>query len=34
VLFEVVKGILTGQQPNVGETHVVSGQEMHGGTGG
>lgn len=32
VLFEVVKGILTGQKPNVGETHVVSGQEMHGGT--
>jgi len=28
VLFEVVKGILTGQQPNVAETHVFSGHEM------
>ena len=31
VLFEVVKGIITGSQPDVGETRVVSGAEMHGG---
>jgi general stress protein 26 len=30
VLFEVVKGIVTGQQPDVGETHTLSGSEMHG----
>lgn len=34
VLFEVVKGIITGTQPDVGETRVVSGSEMHGGGGG
>jgi general stress protein 26 len=31
VLYEVVKGIITGTQPNVGETHVVTGSELHGG---
>ncbi|HEV3050103.1 MAG TPA: hypothetical protein VGX50_07335, partial [Longimicrobium sp.] len=31
VLFEVVKGIVTGTQPNVGETHVLNAGEMHGG---
>lgn len=30
VLFEVVKGMITGTQPDVGETHVLSGSEMHG----
>jgi general stress protein 26 len=30
VLFEVVKGIITGTQPDVGETHVLSGSELHG----
>jgi general stress protein 26 len=30
VLFEVVKGMITGTQPNVGETHVLSGHELHG----
>ncbi|HTE17988.1 MAG TPA: pyridoxamine 5'-phosphate oxidase family protein [Armatimonadota bacterium] len=30
VLFEVVKGIITGTQPDVGETHTLSAQEMHG----
>ena len=34
VLFEVVKGIVTGQQPDVGETHVLSGSEIHGSKGG
>ena len=29
VLFEVVKGILTGQQPDVGETHTLDAGEMH-----
>ncbi len=29
VLFEVVKGIVTGVEPNVGETRTLSGQEMH-----
>ncbi|MBW3656129.1 MAG: pyridoxamine 5'-phosphate oxidase family protein [Gemmatimonadetes bacterium] len=32
VLFEVVKGIVTGNEPNVGETRMLSGQEMHGST--
>ena len=31
VLFEVVKGIITGNEPNVGETRIVSGSELHGG---
>src|SRR5687768_10761426 len=30
VLFEVVKGMITGTQPDVGETHVLSGREIHG----
>ncbi|HEX8208861.1 MAG TPA: pyridoxamine 5'-phosphate oxidase family protein [Longimicrobium sp.] len=30
VLFEVVKGIVTGSEPNIGETRTLSGQEMHG----
>lgn len=30
VLFEVMKGIVTGQQPNVGETHVLNESELHG----
>ena len=30
VLFEVVKGMITGSQPDVGETHILSGSEMHG----
>lgn len=30
VLYEVVKGMITGTQPDVGETHVVSGSELHG----
>jgi general stress protein 26 len=30
VLFEVVKGIVTGNEPNVGETRTLSGQEMRG----
>lgn len=30
VLFEVVKGMITGTQPDVGETHVLSGSEIHG----
>ncbi|HYW12806.1 MAG TPA: pyridoxamine 5'-phosphate oxidase family protein [Longimicrobium sp.] len=30
VLFEVVKGMITGTQPNVGETHILSGSEIHG----
>ncbi|HEY0017919.1 MAG TPA: pyridoxamine 5'-phosphate oxidase family protein [Longimicrobium sp.] len=29
VLFEVVKGIITGQQPDVGETHVLNAGELH-----
>jgi general stress protein 26 len=29
VLFEVVKGIITGTQPDVGETHMLSGSEIH-----
>jgi general stress protein 26 len=29
VLFEVVKGMITGTQPDVGETHVLSGSEIH-----
>jgi general stress protein 26 len=29
VLFEVAKGIITGNEPNVGETRMLSGQEMH-----
>ncbi|HEU4557373.1 MAG TPA: pyridoxamine 5'-phosphate oxidase family protein [Longimicrobium sp.] len=31
VLFEVVKGIITGQQPNMGSVRTVSGSELHGG---
>jgi general stress protein 26 len=31
VLFEVVKGMITGTQPDVGETHILSGSEIHGG---
>ena len=31
VLFEVVKGIITGKQPDVGSVRVVSGSELHGG---
>jgi general stress protein 26 len=31
VLFEVVKGMITGQTPDVGETHVLSSGELHGG---
>jgi general stress protein 26 len=34
VLFEVVKGIVTGQQPDVGETHVLNAVEMHRGPAG
>ena len=34
VLFEVVKGMITGTQPDVGETHVLSGSEIHGGRNG
>ena len=30
VLFEVVKGIVTGSQPDVGETRTVSGEELRG----
>ena len=30
VLFEVVKGMITGTQPDVGETHMLSGSEIHG----
>ena len=30
VLFEVVKGMITGTQPDVGETHILSGSEIHG----
>ena len=30
ILFEVVKGIVTGSEPNVGETRTLSAQEMHG----
>lgn len=30
VLFEVVKGIITGQHPDVGSVRVVSSSEMHG----
>lgn len=30
ILFEVVKGIVTGTQPDIGETHTVSGSELHG----
>jgi general stress protein 26 len=30
VLFELVKGMVTGQAPNIGETHVLSGHELHG----
>ena len=30
VLFEVAKGIVTGIEPNVGETRMLSGEEMHG----
>jgi general stress protein 26 len=30
VLFEVVKGILTGKEPDIGSVRVVSGGEMHG----
>ena len=33
VLFEVVKGMITGQTPDIGETHTLSGCEMHGGGG-
>lgn len=29
VLFEVVKGIVTGQQPDIGETHVLDAAELH-----
>lgn len=29
VLYEVVKGIITGQQPNVGSVRAVTGGEMH-----
>ena len=29
ILFEVAKGIVTGNEPNVGETRMLSGQEMH-----
>jgi general stress protein 26 len=29
VLFQVAKGILTGDRPNIGETHRVSGDELH-----
>ena len=29
VFYEVVKGILTGSQPDIGETHRVSGRELH-----
>jgi general stress protein 26 len=31
VLFEVVKGIITGQQPDVGSVRAVSAGELHGG---
>jgi hypothetical protein len=31
VLFEVVKGMITGQAPNVGSVREVSGSELHGG---
>jgi general stress protein 26 len=30
VLFEVVKGMITGKQPDVGSVRVVSGSELHG----
>ncbi|HVH12764.1 MAG TPA: pyridoxamine 5'-phosphate oxidase family protein [Longimicrobium sp.] len=30
VLFEVMKGMMTGSQPDIGETHVLSGSEMRG----
>lgn len=30
VLFEVVKGMITGTQPDVGSTHTLQGSEMHG----
>lgn len=30
VLFEVVKGIVTGTQPDVGETHILNAGEMRG----
>jgi general stress protein 26 len=29
VLFEVVKGIITGQQPHTGETRVITDSELH-----
>jgi general stress protein 26 len=32
VLFEVVKGILTGSRPDVGEVRRVEGSELHGGS--
>ncbi|HET7231579.1 MAG TPA: pyridoxamine 5'-phosphate oxidase family protein [Longimicrobium sp.] len=31
VLFEMVKGMITGQQPDVGSVREVSGSELHGG---
>ena len=34
VLFEVVKGMITGQQPDIGETHTLSAGEMHRGPSG
>ena len=30
VLFEIAKGIVTGNQPDVGETRTVSGEELRG----
>jgi general stress protein 26 len=30
VLFEVVKGMVTGDAPDIGETHAVSGEELRG----
>jgi hypothetical protein len=29
VFYEVVKGMLTGSTPDLGETHRVSGRELH-----
>jgi general stress protein 26 len=33
VLFQVVKGMITGEQPDIGETRMVSGGELHARTG-
>jgi len=34
VLFEVVKGMVTGKQPDVGETHILNAGELRGGPAG